>query len=113
LLRHLAAYVDLASLDLTRASREIAAEFLASAIMALCGLFALFMACLAVIACTWNTPHRLTAIVWMGGGFLLAAIAAALYRARVVREKSRILESVRREWHQDRVILERILAEQD
>ncbi len=110
LLRHLAAYVDLAGLDLARAQREITAEFLASAIAAICGLFAVFMGCLAVVAYTWDTPHRMTAIAWMGGGFLFVAIVAAAYRANAARAKSQFLASVRREWQEDRVLLERILS---
>jgi uncharacterized membrane protein YqjE len=110
LLRHLAAYVDLASLDLARAQREIAAELLASAIAVICGLFAVFMGCLAVVACTWDTPYRVTAIAWLGGGFVLVAVVAAIYRSSVVRSKSQILASVRREWQQDRVLLERVLS---
>jgi uncharacterized membrane protein YqjE len=113
LLRHLAAYADLASLDLARARREIAAEFLGSAIAAISSLFALFMGCLAVVAYTWDTPHRVSAIAWMGGGFLAIAIAAAAYRANAVREKSQLLASVRRQWQEDRVLLERILSDQD
>lgn len=110
LLRHLAAYVDLASLDLARARREIAAEFLATAIAAVSCLFAMFMGCLAVVAYTWDTPHRVAAIVWMGGGFLGVAIVAAAYRANAVRAKSEFLASVRRAWEEDRVLLERILS---
>jgi uncharacterized membrane protein YqjE len=110
LLRHLAAYVDLASLDLARAQREITAELLVSAIVVICALFAVFMGCLAVVACTWDTPYRVTAIAWLGGGFVLIAVVAAVYRSRVVRAKSQILASVRREWQQDRVLLERILS---
>jgi uncharacterized membrane protein YqjE len=110
LLRLLASYVDLASLDLARAQREIAAELLATAIIAICGLFAVFLGCLAVVAYTWDTPYRVTAIVWMGGGFLLAAIVAAIRRSNVVRAKSPFLASVRREWQEDRVLLERILS---
>jgi uncharacterized membrane protein YqjE len=110
LLRHLAAYADLASLDLARARREIAAEFLGAAVAAISALFALFMGCLAVVAYTWDTPHRVSAIAWMGGGFLALAIAAAAYRANAVRAKSQLLASVRREWQEDRVILERILS---
>jgi uncharacterized membrane protein YqjE len=110
LLRHLAAYVDLASLDLARAQREITAELLASAIVIICVLFAVFMGCLAVVACTWDTPYRVTAIAWLGGGFVLIAVVAAVYRSSVVRAKSQILASVRREWQQDRVLLERILS---
>jgi uncharacterized membrane protein YqjE len=114
LLRHIAAYIDLASLDLARAYRETAAELVAVAIMAIGGLFAVFMGCLAVVAYTWDTPYRVSAIAWMGGGFLGVAIVAAVYRARIVRAKSPFLDSVRREWQEDRVLLERILSsEQD
>ncbi len=110
LLRHLAAYVDLASLDLVRAKREMAAQLLASAIIALCGMFAIFMGCLAVVAYTWDTPNRVGAIAWMGGAFLVVAIVAALYRASTVRVKSPLLASVRRAWQEDRAILERLLS---
>ena len=110
LLRHLVAYVDLASLDLARASREMAGQFLASAIAAICGLFAVFMGCLVVVACTWDTPHRVSAIAWMGAVFLAVAIGAAAYRANAARAKSQFLASVRRQWQEDRVLLERILS---
>ena len=110
LLRHLAAYVELASLDLARAQREITTELLAFAVVAICGLFAVFMGCLVVVACTWDTPHRVAAIAWMGGGFVVVAIAAAAYRANAARSKSQFLATVRREWQQDRVLLERILS---
>jgi uncharacterized membrane protein YqjE len=114
LLRHLAAYIDLASLDLARAYRETAAELLALSIIVIGGLFAVFMGCLAVVAFTWDTPYRMVAIAWMGGAFLCVAIVAAVYRSRIVRAKSRFLDSVRREWQEDRVLLDRILSsEQD
>jgi uncharacterized membrane protein YqjE len=110
LLRHLAAYVELAALDLTKTQRELRAQLMASAITAICGVFAVFMGCLAVVAFTWDTPYRISAIAWMGGAFLAATIVAATYRAKVVRAKSQFLASVHREWQEDRVLLERILA---
>lgn len=110
LLRHFAAYVDLASLDLARAHREIARQTLAFAIIVISGLFALIMGCLVVVAWTWDTPHRVSAIAWMGGGFLVLAVAAAVYQARVARSRSQFLASVRREWSEDRVLLERLLS---
>jgi uncharacterized membrane protein YqjE len=113
LLRHFAAYVDLASLDLTRACRELAAELAATAIMAVCGLFALLMGCLLVVAFTWDTPYRVPAVAGMAGTFLVAAIAAAIYRTSVMRSNSRMLDTVRRQWHEDRALLERILASSD
>jgi uncharacterized membrane protein YqjE len=110
LLRHLAAYVDLASLDLARTQRELTTEFLASAIVGVCALFAVFMGCLLVVAYTWDTPHRVTAIAALGVGFLVAAIAAAVYRSNAARARSQFLASVRLEWQEDRVHLERILS---
>jgi uncharacterized membrane protein YqjE len=110
LLRHLAAYVDLAALELAQASQQIAAELLASAIVAVCALFALLMGCLLVVAYTWDTPHRVAAIAWMAGGFAAAAIAAAAYRSSVSRSKAEFLATVRREWQEDRALLERILS---
>jgi len=73
-------------------------------------MFALLMGCLAVVAYTWDTPYRMSAIAWLGGGFVLAAVVAAVYRSRAARTRSEFLASVRREWQQDRVLLERILS---
>jgi uncharacterized membrane protein YqjE len=110
LLRHLAAYVDLASLDMARSQREIAAELLASAIVGICAMFAVLMGCLAVVAYTWDTPYRLSAIAWLGGAFVALAVVAAVYRSKAARARSEFLASVRRQWQEDRVLLERILA---
>ena len=110
LLRHLAAYVDLAGLDFARAQREITGQIFSVAIIIICGLFALFMGCLAVVAYTWDTPHRVSAIVWMGMVFLGIAIVAAWFRARAARSTSPFLASVRRQWLEDRVLLERVLS---
>jgi uncharacterized membrane protein YqjE len=112
LLRHIAAYVDLASLDLARAQREITAEVVALAVMALCGLFALFMGCLVVVACTWDTPHRVAAIAWMGGGFLGVAVIAAIIRSKLCASKSPLLSAVREQWQQDRALVERIVSDE-
>jgi uncharacterized membrane protein YqjE len=113
LLRHIGAYLDLAELDLARTQREFTAQLAAIAVVAICALFAVFMACLCVVALTWNTPYRVAAIAWMGGGFLGLAVAAAIYLSRVRRARSPFLADVRREWQEDRVILERILSSDD
>jgi uncharacterized membrane protein YqjE len=109
-MRHIGAYIELAGLDLARTHREITAQVVASAIVAICALFAVFLICFGVIACFWDTPYRVAAIAWMAGGFLVAAIAAAVYRARAARARSPLLSDVRREWQEDRVILEKILS---
>ena len=112
LMRHIGAYIELVGLDLARAQREITAQVVASAIAAICALFAVFMFCLGVVAYTWDTAYRVAAIVWMGGGFLVIAIAALIYRSRLARASARspLLSDVKREWQEDRVILERFLS---
>jgi uncharacterized membrane protein YqjE len=110
LMRHIGAYIELAGLDLARAQREITAEVVALAIAAICVLFAVFMACLGVVAYTWDTAYRVAAIVWMGGGFLVIAIVAVIYRSSLSRGRALLFTDVRREWQEDRVILERILS---
>lgn len=110
LMRHIGAYVELAALDLARAQRELTAQFVAAAIASVCVLFAVFFACLGVVAYAWDTAYRVPVIAWMSGGFLVVAIGAAVYRSRLARARSPLLADVRREWRQDRVILERILS---
>jgi uncharacterized membrane protein YqjE len=113
ILRHLVAYAELAGQDLERTQRDFGARLLASAIVGLCVFFVIFSGCLAVVALTWDTPYRVPAIAWMGGAFILVALIAALYRSRVIGAQSPFLGTVRREWAEDRVILERILSDQD
>jgi len=113
LMRHIGAYLELAELDLARTQRELIAQLVAIALVAICVLFAVILACLGVVAYTWNTPYRVAAIAWMCGGFLALAIAAAIYLSRLFRARSPLLGDVRREWQEDRVILERILADDE
>jgi uncharacterized membrane protein YqjE len=113
LLRHIGAYLELAELDLARATRELTAQLVAIAVVAICALFVLILACLGVVAYTWDGPYRVAAIAWMGGGFLVLAVAAAVYLSRLARERSTLLADVRREWQRDRVILERILSDEE
>ncbi len=113
LLQHLTAYVDLAGQDLARARRELAANFIALMVIAASLFFAALMGCATVVALTWDTPHRLAAILGMGLLFLGIAAAAMIYRARAAREKPPFLASVREEWQVDRAILERILSGKD
>jgi hypothetical protein len=52
-------------------------------------------------------------MAWMAGVFLLGSIVAALYRSKIIGAQSPFLSTVRKEWAEDRVILERILSDQD
>jgi uncharacterized membrane protein YqjE len=113
LLRHVVAYLELAGLDLERTQRELTAQFITIAVIAVSALFVLLLGCLAVVACTWDTPYRVAAIGWMGGAFLVIAAAAAVYLSRLSRGRSPMFAEVRREWQEDRVIVERILSADD
>lgn len=110
LMRHIGAYVELLGLDLQRTQREIMAQVVATAVVAICLLFALFLICMGVIAYTWNTPYRIAAIAWMAGVFLIIAVGALIFRARIARNRSPMFADLQREWQEDKVILERILS---
>lgn len=113
LLRHLTAYVELAAWDLAQARRRLAARLIAFLIVAACLFFAVLMGCIAVLALTWDGPHRVSAIAWMGGGFLALAVIALIYRSSLARASEPFLGSVREEWRKDAVIFEKILADDE
>ena len=110
LLRHLAAYAELAALDFARAQREITVQLLAAAVMGVCLLLGLLFACIGVIAYVWDTPYRVATIAWMCGAFLLLAVVAAVVRIRLARARSPFMADLQREWQEDRALLERILS---
>jgi uncharacterized membrane protein YqjE len=110
LLRHMASYAELAGQDLEPTQRDLSARLLAAAIVGMCVFFVILSGCLMVVAMTWDTPYRVSAIAWMGGAFLLVAIIAGIYRSKIVSRQAPFLGTVRREWHEDRAILERILS---
>ncbi len=110
LLRHLAAYAELAALDIARARREIGAILVITAIAGICLLFCVCLCCVGVIAYFWDTAYRVAAICWLAGGFLLVAIALLLYRASLSRARTPFLGDLKRNWQEDRVLIERILS---
>ena len=110
LLRHLAAYAELAGEDLAQTQRELGARLVAGAVLGASIFFVILSGCLLVMALTWDTPYRVAAAAWMVGTFALVAILAGVYRSRVVQARAPFLGTVRREWQEDRLILERILS---
>ena len=113
ILRHLAAYAELAGEDLQQTERDIGTRLLASIVFGVCIFFAIFSGCLVVVALTWDTSYRVSALAWMGGVFSLLAIVSGFYRSIAIRGQAPFLGTVRREWAEDRIILERILSDQD
>jgi hypothetical protein len=51
------------------------------------------------------------AVAWTGGGFLTAAVLALIYRSKAIKDQQPFLAAVKREWQEDVVVLESILAE--
>jgi uncharacterized membrane protein YqjE len=111
LLQHVIAYIELAGLDLATAERDLARRLIESAIIAICTLIALLLGCLAVVAWTWDTQHRVAAIVWMAGGFLVVAVAAAFHLSRISHRRVPLFAHVRQEWQGDRISIESYLSE--
>jgi uncharacterized membrane protein YqjE len=110
LLRHILGYVELAVQDLDQLQRDFGARLLAAVIVGICIFFLLLTGCLLVVALTWDTPHRVAAIVWMGVAFLVIAVIAVGYHFQVLTAQPPFLATVRREWKEDRVILDHILS---
>src|ERR1019366_8536854 len=105
LLRHIVGYAELAGQDLEQTQRDLGARLLAAAILGACLFFVILSGCLLVVALTWDTPYRVSAIAWMGGAFLLAAVLAGIYRSNLINGSAPFLATVRREWKEDHVIL--------
>jgi uncharacterized membrane protein YqjE len=110
LLRHLAGYVELAGQDLEQTQRDFTARLRAAAIIGVSLFFVVLSGCLLVVALTWDTPHRVAAIAWMGGAFLVVALIAALYGSSALRAQTTFLATVQREWQVDRVLVEQLLS---
>lgn len=113
LLRHLMAYAEMAEQDIADYSSRLMAKLVAAAVAIIAGLFTLALICIAVVAAAWDTPHRMLAIYWMLGGFGALTLIAGVIASNRGSADSSLFESVQREWREDRVILERILAAED
>jgi uncharacterized membrane protein YqjE len=110
LLRHVLAYAELAVQDLEQVQRDFGVRLLAGAIVSICVFFLVLTGCLLVVAMTWDTPHRVSAILWMGAAFIVVAVGAVAYRFQILSSQAQFLATVRREWREDRVILDHILS---
>lgn len=114
LLRHLSAYAELAGQDLAASKIDFVARARSALILAVSAVFALVMLCVCVIAATWDTPYRLPAVASLAGLFVLIAAVAAIRLAR--SPAPRAFAGVRREWKQDRALVEQLVtnsAEED
>jgi uncharacterized membrane protein YqjE len=109
LLRHLSAYAELAEQDLAVSRADVAARVRAGVSLVISAIFALMMICACVIAATWDTPYRLTAVITMASLFMAAAIVSAIVLTKV--PKQRAFAGVRGEWQRDRLLLEQVMLQ--
>jgi hypothetical protein len=102
LLRHLFAYGELVRDEAGDALRLWRRQALGCALAVGAGLITLLMACVWVIAATWDGPYRLRAIGALGGGFAVIAAIGAWYASTGLRPgQPRPFERLRSEWNAD------------
>jgi uncharacterized membrane protein YqjE len=111
LLRHIGAYAELVALELEQSRRDLTTNIIAALVAGVCVFFAVLMGCVVIVALTWDTPYRVPAVAWTGGAFLVLAVLALIYRSKALKGQQPFLASVKREWQEDAVVLESILAE--
>ena len=110
LLRHLGAYAELAAQDLAR-SRTSWRSRLGAIVLLLLGLAgSAAMACVAIVAANWDTPHRMTAIYLLLFFFASLGLIAALYSRQLRVAHPPLFGELRREWHLDQAILARLIS---
>jgi hypothetical protein len=108
--RHAGAYGDLISNDLCGAYDAYSRRLWAGTVLAAAVIFSIAMACLWVIAVTWDTPGRLWVIAGLFGLFALTS-AAAFQVLRVLKGQWRgLLPQTGSEWDKDRLLLDDLLA---
>lgn len=108
--RHLGAYVDLIQSDLDTSARVLRGRVIAASILGGSLLLAVGLACVWLIAASWNTPGRL----WMIAGLLgVSVIVAAISFWKVRNLDARappLLSQTAHEWSKDRRLLLELLA---
>jgi hypothetical protein len=101
-LEHLIAYGELLYEEGVEAAQRLRRSLVGFAVAAVAAFIALELACLWVIAATWNGPNRLTAVGSLCIGFALIAVIGTAYAsgARTSAEH-RPFERVGEEWRAD------------
>ena len=113
LLRHLGAYAELLAQDLAR-SREGFTRRLSVMLIAGLGLTgAVVMLCVAIVAETWDTIHRMTAVYSLLTFFVALAGLAAAYAVRLQSRQTPLFAGLQREWRLDQVLVDRVISEND
>jgi uncharacterized membrane protein YqjE len=110
LLRHIDAYVELVERDWRTAKQNAVRSMQLLAVMIGSGFFALLLCCGVVVALTWDGPYRVAAMAAMAGLFVLGTVITAVLYAK--RDRN-VFSSVKREWREDRELVEDLLFGDD
>jgi uncharacterized membrane protein YqjE len=106
MVRHVVAYGDLLCEETEDALRVWRRRALGLALGAIAGGLALLLGCVAVIAATWDGPHRLSAIIALCASFVVIALLGFWYAsADHSPGQPRPFERLRAEWDADRLEL--------
>jgi len=108
--RHARAYGDLITDDVESASAAFGRRLWVGIVLAAAVVFSVGMACVWVIAATWDTPARQWLIGGLFGLFVLTSVAAFMVLRALNNPPPRLLPKTRLEWEKDRVLLDDILA---
>jgi hypothetical protein len=101
-LQHLIAYGDLLYEEGIEAGRRLRRGAIGLALAAAAGFIALELACLWIIAATWNGPNRLTAVGALCIGFAVIAVICSAYAGGAQAPGGvKSFQRVRDEWRAD------------
>ena len=101
-LRHLVGYGELIFEEGGEVARRLRRSAIGFALAAVAAFIALELACLWIIAATWNGPNRLTAVGALCVGFASLAIISTVYASSAQRAGGRQpFARVREEWRTD------------
>jgi hypothetical protein len=109
-LRHLDAYIEIAERDAQDALSALARRAVLAMTAFAAALVSVLMACIGIIAVSWEGPHRVLVPVALAAAF--AAVAAWIWFAarRHRAGNSTLLGGVRAEVVKDRALIERALT---
>jgi uncharacterized membrane protein YqjE len=110
IVRHTGAYGDLIADDVATAFKALATRFWVGVVFLGAVAFAVAMACVWVIAVTWDTPERLWAIAGLCGGFVLISVIAFGVLRMLKRRWQGVFPQTGSEWGKDRLLVDELLA---
>jgi uncharacterized membrane protein YqjE len=103
LVRHVVAYGDLLCEETGDALRVWRRRALGLVLAVIAASLALLLGCVAVIAATWDGPHRLSAVIALCVAFAVIALLGFWYaNAGFAPDQPRPFERLRAEWDADR-----------